>query len=120
MPKTHGIKSVARAGRSTAFARRHRAAVQRILPISVLALGVIGMPTLLLSGGGLGRLERLDTERQTVKLEISRLGKRIEFLQARARALRSDPAQVERSARDELGLLRRTEIVFHFEAGGAR
>lgn len=74
------------------------------------------MPILLLSTGGMQRLERLDAERETVELEISRLTKRVEHLRFRAKALKEEPAAVERSARDELGLLRRTEIVFHFEA----
>ncbi len=108
-------KSVARPANSSAQARRRRAALQRILPLSVLALGLVGMPTLLLTGGGLSRLERLETEQKTVELEISRLNKRIEFLRSRAHALKTDPEAVERSARDELGLIRRTEIVFHFE-----
>lgn len=109
------MKSVARSVSSSARARRRRAMVQRILPLSVLALGIVGMPALLLSSGGLSRLERLKTERETVGLEISRLNKRIDHLRSRADSVKRDPHAVERSARDELGLLRRTEIVFHFE-----
>jgi cell division protein FtsB len=86
-----------------------------VLPLLVLSLGILGMPALLLSSGGLQRLDRLQAERETVELEISRLSKRIEHLRSSAQALKSDPTAVERSARDELGLLRRTEIVFHFE-----
>ena len=78
------------------------------------------MPVLLLATGGLGRLDRLKAERGTVELEISRLTKRIEHLRSRAHELKDDPAAVERSARDELGLLRRTEIVFHFEGNESR
>lgn len=100
---------------SSAQARQRRAAIQRVLPLLVLGLGIVGMPTLLLSSGGLGRLERLQAERETVQLDISRLSKRIEQLRSSAHSLKKDPAAVERSARDELGLLRRTEIVFHFE-----
>lgn len=81
----------------------------------MLSLGIVGMPALLLSSGGLGRLERLQEERESVKLDISRLSRRIEHLRSGADSLKKDPAAVERSARDELGLLRRTEIVFHFE-----
>lgn len=73
------------------------------------------MPALLVSSGGVSRLERLQEERETVKLDISRLSKRIEHLRSSAHSLKKDPAAVERSARDELGLVRRTEIVFHFE-----
>lgn len=86
-----------------------------MLPLVALALGIVGMPTLLLSSGGLSRLERLKGERETVQLEISRLNKRIDHLRSQARTIKREPTAVERSARDELGLLRRTEIVFHFE-----
>lgn len=108
-------RSVARPILNSMAARRRRAALQRALPLIVLALGVVGMPALLLSSGGLQRLERLKAERETVKLEISRLSKRIEQLRSGSQAAKSEPAAVERSARDELGLIRRTEIVFHFE-----
>ena len=116
MPEKHSVRSISRGGGHSARARRQRLALQRILPVFVLALGLVGMPSLLLSGGGIGKLERLRSERETVQLEISRLSKRIEHLQAEAAALKSDPQRVERTARDELGLLRRTEIVFHFES----
>jgi cell division protein FtsB len=86
-----------------------------MLPLVVLALGILGMPSLLLSSGGLARLDRLQGERETVELEISRLAKKIDHLRSQARTIKRDPTAVERSARDELGLLRRTEIVFHFE-----
>lgn len=92
----------------------------RILPIGLLSIGLVGLPTLLISGGGLGRLQRLKTEKNTVELEISRLQQQIKHLRVQAEALKSDPHTVERSARDELGLLRRTEIVFHFESDSLR
>jgi len=89
--------------------------LQRALPLLVLALGLIASPWLLLSSGGWGRLSRLEDDRRTVELETSRLSKRIEFLRAEAEELRSEPLALERAARDELGLVRRTEVVFQFE-----
>jgi cell division protein FtsB len=94
--------------------------VQRVLPLFVLGLGLIGMPTLLVAHGGLTRLGQLESERKAVQVEISRLNKRMTELRADARALRSSPAAVERSARDELGLVRRTEFVFHFQPAEQR
>lgn len=108
-------RSVARKLSTSASARSRRAALQRILPLAVLSLGLIGMPTLLITNGGLGRLSRLQAERDAVRLETSRLKKRIVELKAAAQDIKHDPRAVERSARDELGLLRRSEIVFHFE-----
>lgn len=117
MPRavTEFRRSIARKLSTSASARRRRAALQRVLPLAVLALGLVGMPTLLIAHGGLGRLSRLQAERDAVKLETSRLKKRIVELRAAARDIKHDPRAVERSARDELGLLRRSEIVFHFE-----
>lgn len=116
MTEFSSTRSVARPVSQSARARRRRALVQRLLPLGVLALGILGMPTLLLSSGGLSRLQRLQDERETVKVEISRLNKRLDHLRSQASSAKSDPRAVERSARDELGLLRRTEIVFHFES----
>ncbi len=117
---SQAFRSVARPVSSSAQARRTRAAVQRVLPLLVLLLGIIGMPSLLIAHGGLGRLKRLEREQKSVELEISRLDKRILQLRAASRALKKDVAEVERSARDELGLVRRTEIVFHFEQTNPR
>ncbi|HSC87495.1 MAG TPA: septum formation initiator family protein [Polyangiaceae bacterium] len=93
------------------------------MPTLVLLVGVVGTPTLLVSTGGLGKLDRLRVEQTAVELEISRIGKRIELLQARAAAAKSNPDALERSARDQLGLVRRSEVVFQFEhapLGGRR
>ena len=105
----------ARGGNVSASVRKWRAVLQRALPLLVLALGLIASPWLLLSSGGWGRLSRLEDDRRTVELETSRLSKRIEFLRAEAEELRSEPLALERAARDELGLVRRTEVVFQFE-----
>jgi len=78
------------------------------------------MPTLLVAHGGLPRLERLKSEKRTVQTEISRLNKKIIELRADAHSLRHAPSAVERSARDELGLVRRTEFVFHFQPPESR
>ena len=114
------LRSLARPISTRTGARRSRAAAQRVLPLFVLGLGLVGMPTLLVAHGGLTRLERLQSEKKTVQIEISRLNKRMTELRADARALRGNPSAVERSARDELGLVRRTEFVFHFQPAEQR
>ena len=95
-------------------ARRRRALLQRFLPLAVLLLGGLGAPLLLLSSGGVGRLDRLTDEQRSVELEISRISKRIEHLRSEARGLKEDPTEVERVARDQLGLVRKTEVVLQF------
>lgn len=109
------LLSSSRVRSTTARSRRWRAGLQRVLPLVVLALGGIGTPWLLISTGGTARLSRLETEREEVELEISRLAKRIHELRARTEGVRSEPREVERVARDKLGLVRRTEVVFQFE-----
>lgn len=82
-------------------------------------IGAVGMPTLLVKSGGLGRLGELSRERETVETEISRLARRVAELEARARAARDDPRAIERAARDQLGLVRPNEVVFQFEPKAA-
>ncbi len=99
----------------SASSRRRRALLQRLLPILLLAVAIVGVPALLFSTSGLSRLDRLERERQEAELEMSRLGKQIDELRAEVREVREEPAAVERVARDELGLVRQTEVVFHFK-----
>jgi cell division protein FtsB len=87
---------------------------QRVLPLSVLALAAISVPILILSPSGLPRLRNLEEERTRANDEISRLGSQIHALRAEVGRIKDDPAAVERAARDELGLVRTTEVVFQF------
>lgn len=115
MPKAPDPRSVSRDRSTDPRSRMRRHGLQRLLPALVLTLAVVSVPLLLVSAGGLSRLEGLRRERSAVELEISRLNKRVEELRAGATAIKTDPAAVERAARDQLGLVRRTEVVFQFE-----
>ena len=95
--------------------RRRRARWQRALPLIVLLVGGLGAPVLLAQSGGLGRLRELRHEKTLVEAEIARLTRRIEQHRAEARASREDPRAVEKAARDQLGLVRSTEVVYEFE-----
>lgn len=99
---------------TSAAARERRALIQRILPLLLLGLAIVAVPAMLFSSSGLARLDRLEAEREAARLEMSRLGKRVEELRARVRHIKADPDAVERVARDQLGLVRQTEVVFHF------
>jgi|SRR5688572_9101507 len=120
MKARQDLLSSSRPRSTSPAARRLRASLQRVLPLFVLALGVIGTPWLLISTGGTSRLARLEAEREEVELEISRLSKRIHELRVRTGQVRTDPLEVERVARDKHGLVRRTEVVFQFEPAPAR
>jgi cell division protein FtsB len=113
---TQELRSVSRARPTGVGVRRRRGALQRALPAAVVGLGVLGMPALLVASGGVTRLQSLELEREAVQLEISRVSKRVEHLRAAAREIEREPAAVERSARDQLGLVRRSEVVFQFES----
>ena len=89
--------------------------LERVLPLGILGLAAIAVPVMIFSPSGLSRLERLGQERVRADEEISRLSQEIRELRAEVAAVRSDPAAVERVARDELGLVRQTEAVFHFD-----
>jgi cell division protein FtsB len=96
--------------------RASREAFRRLLPALVLAVGAIGAPTLVMGAGGLGRLRALEAEREKVGREMERTRARIEELRATAQATKRDPAALERIARDQLGLLRSTELVVFIDA----
>ncbi len=90
------------------------AAIQRVLPLAVLAVAAISVPVMMLSPVGLPRLRNLEEERRQANEEISRLSAQITELRAEVARIKTDPAAVERVARDELGLVRATEVVFQF------
>jgi cell division protein FtsB len=87
---------------------------QRVLPLAVLTVAAISVPIMMASPTGLPRLRNLEEERRQVNEEISRLSSQITALRAEVSRIKSDPAAVERAARDELGLVRTTEVVFQF------
>jgi cell division protein FtsB len=89
--------------------------VERVLPVAVLVVAVIGAPVLIFSPQGLPRLRGLEKELGDVEDENAQLRREIESLRGRVDRLRDDPGAVERIARDNLGLVRQTEVVFQFQ-----
>lgn len=88
--------------------------VERVLPIAVLVVALVGAPVLIFSPEGLPRLRGLERELAAVDEENRRLEREIEELRGHVERLRDDPAAVERIARDDLGLVRQSEVVFQF------
>jgi cell division protein FtsB len=89
-------------------------AVQRALPIGILALATIGAPVLIFEPEGLPRMRTLEQELARVDAENADLKRDIAALRVDVKQLRDDPAAVERIARNQLGLVRKNEIVFQF------
>lgn len=88
--------------------------LERALPIGILALAIIGVPILLLQPEGVPRMRALERDLADVNAENETLRQSVGDLRSEVKHLRDDPAAVERIARDELGLVRKSEIVFQF------
>jgi cell division protein FtsB len=103
-------------GREGAQTDRSRAVLwmERILPIGVLSVALASAPIMVFSSEGLPRLRSVEKELAAVERENVALRREIETLRSRVRTLREQPAAVERLARDELGLVRQSEVVFQF------
>jgi len=89
--------------------------IERALPIAVLVVAVIGAPVMIFSPQGLPRLRGLEKELTDVNEENAALRREIEALRGRVARLRDDPTAVEQIARDNLGLVRQSEVVFQFQ-----
>ena len=89
--------------------------LERALPVAVLVMAVVGAPVMIFSPQGLPRLKGLEKELTDVGDENAELRREIEALRGRVSLLRDDPKQVERIARQNLGLVRQSEVVFQFQ-----
>lgn len=88
--------------------------VERGLPIGLLLLAIASVPVMILSREGLPRLRAVRSELAAVERENVELRREIETLRAKVKILRDDPAALERLARDDLGMVRQSEVVFQF------
>ncbi len=88
--------------------------LQRALPVFLLAIALIAVPALLFQQQGVPRLRFLRAELDRVTDENRELERDVTRLRAQVKQLREDPLAVEAIARDQLGLVRRSEVVFHF------
>jgi cell division protein FtsB len=88
--------------------------LERTLPIAILSLALIAVPLLVLEPQGLPRLRALQKELDEVTAENADSVREVERLRVEVQELRDDPAAVERIARGELGMVRKSEVVFQF------
>jgi cell division protein FtsB len=89
--------------------------IERFVPLGMLLVAAVSVPVMLLSPSGLSRLEALRSQRETLLFEVARLEREIGRLRHEAESIKTSPSSIERVARDELGLVRRTELVMQFE-----
>jgi cell division protein FtsB len=80
----------------------------------MLTLALVAVPVLVLEPAGLPRLRALQKELDAVNAENDELRRDVVHLRVEVRDLRDDPAAVERIARDQLGMVRKSELVFQF------
>ena len=98
----------------SALVSRSEDLLERALPIGMLCLALISVPLLVLEPEGLPRLRGLEKELDEVNAENADSYREVARLRVEVRELRDDPAAVERIARGELGMVRRSEVVFQF------
>lgn len=94
--------------------------IARGLPLAILALSLIAVPALVLAPQGLPRLRALESELGHVREENTALSAEVVRLRKDVERLRDSPAAVERIARTELGLVRKSEIVYQFADASGR
>lgn len=87
----------------------------RGLPLAVLAVSLIAVPVLLLEPEGLPRMRSLETELSGVQTQNAELRRDVGKLRTEVKELRENPTAVERIGREQLGLVRKSEVVFQFE-----
>jgi cell division protein FtsB len=85
-----------------------------ILPFGLLVFAVVAVPLHILDAEGLPRYRALRGELSRIEASNERLRDEVRALDEDVKRLRSDPSAVERIARDELGMVRKDEVVFQF------
>jgi cell division protein FtsB len=88
---------------------------QRIVPLGMLVVSGASVPWMLWSPKGVQRLESLQADLAALEAEAASLEREIERSRYRAESIKTSPRSIERVARDELGLVRQTELVVQFE-----
>ena len=91
--------------------QRVQSAVRDVLPLLILAVAVVGVPVLVFEPQGLPRLRSLERDLEQVEAENRAAEREIARLRANVKLLKDDLSAVEKVARQELGLVRKSEIV---------
>jgi cell division protein FtsB len=94
--------------------REMGASLSFILPLGLLMFAIVCVPLRLAEPEGLPRYRALKAERAEVQAKNEQLKSEVRELQARVQRLKTAPEALERIARDELGMLRKDELLFQF------
>ncbi|HEY3352342.1 MAG TPA: septum formation initiator family protein [Polyangia bacterium] len=87
----------------------------RVLTAAALAFCLGWLPYQVYGGAGIGRLKQLRREHAELKAKNQQAAADNERLRAEVHGLRYDLGAIERVAREELGLVKKGEIVFQLE-----
>ena len=87
----------------------------RGLPLALLTVSLIAVPVLVLEPEGMPRMRALDKDLKDVEAENAELRRDVARLRTEVKDLRESPVAVERIAREQLGLVRKSEVVFQFD-----
>ena len=85
------------------------------MPLAVLTISLIAVPVLVLQPEGMPRMRALEKELADVEAENAELRRDVSRLRTEVKDLRENPTAVERIAREQLGLVRKSEVVFQFD-----
>jgi cell division protein FtsB len=77
-------------------------------------MALIAVPVLVFQPEGLHRMRGLQAELAQVERENEQLQRDIATRKDEVKSLRENPREVERIAREQLGLVRKSEVVFQF------
>jgi cell division protein FtsB len=88
----------------------------RVIPLLVIFGSAVIVPLLVLRSDGLPRLRNMQDEMRGIQNDNEQERREISRLRAEIKALREDPAAVERIAREQLGMVRKTEVVYQFSS----
>lgn len=86
-----------------------------LLPFAMLVCAIVAVPLRILAEEGLPRYRALQAEQVDLDAQNERMRREVRDLQREVDALRTDPAAIERIARDELGMVRPGEVIFQFD-----
>ena len=114
---SHSDAGADRAARGSILLSRILSAGRDALPLGILALAVIGVPVLDFEPQGLPRLRSLERDVEQVEAENRALEREIGRLRTQVKLLKDDIGTVERVARTEYGLVRKSEIVLQLPKG---
>ncbi len=100
-------------GRQNAGNAERRAALW-LMPFALLVFTALAVPLLITEEEGLPRVRALRQELLELHVEHERLRDEIKHLEKHIDDLKTDPETIEGLARNELGMIRKDEVVFQF------